>query len=198
MKDSSDNKNDTPLARFCTFFWGMGLFVVFGLASVIAYAFVSSSDPVYTILSEDRLGVKTEVDQTNAELLIDKDLDGGLKQMAPDEVFEDMKPNLMSAPKASAMPLPTVQVVDPNLIAKGEELFLSKSCATCHGADAISPIAPIYPVLSGKDKTYLVQQMQDIKSGKRVSPLTPTMMPFISQCSDEEIEALGAWLATIK
>ena len=176
----------------------MGLFAIFGLASVIAYSFINKSDTLYGMLAEERLEIKADVDDANAELLAPKELDGGAKQVAPEEVFDILKSDLISAPAKSAMALPGMAVADSAQIEAGKGLFAAKGCVACHGADAKTSIAPIYPSLAGKEYDYLVQQMQDIKSGKRVSPLTPTMMPFISQCSDEEIEALGAWLATVK
>ena len=49
----------------------------------------------------------------------------------------------------------------------GAELFQSRTCATCHGKDANTPIIPGYPAVGGQSAEYSLTQMMDIKSGKR-------------------------------
>jgi len=49
--------------------------------------------------------------------------------------------------------------------ARGKQL--SVTCAACHGADGNSAIAS-FPKLAGQGEKYLLKQMQDVKSGKRV------------------------------
>ena len=44
-------------------------------------------------------------------------------------------------------------------------------CASCHGQDGASGIAPDYPNLAGQNARYLVTQMQMIQSGERAVPL---------------------------
>lgn len=81
------------------------------------------------------------------------------------------------------------------LAADGAELYTSKGCNACHGADAKSPIMPAYPKIAGQGKEYLVQQMMDIKSGARNNGQTAAMKGIIAGVSDDEIKAIAGYLA---
>ena len=48
------------------------------------------------------------------------------------------------------------------------EAIVSSTCATCHGAKGHST-SPIFPSLAGQNQEYLVKQLQDFRSKKRVS-----------------------------
>ena len=127
--------------------------------------------------------------------LTEKELEPGkTKQVAPDQVFDKMG-DLAKAPVASSKDVPKPPSAGKGDPIEGGKLFLSKNCATCHGKDGNTPLAPIYPKLGGKEASYLSQRMKDIKSGAYTTPLTPQMMPFIGQVSEEEIDDIAAWLA---
>ncbi len=82
--------------------------------------------------------------------------------------------------------------------ADGSALYAAKGCAACHGADAKSPIMPAYPKIAGQAKEYTSQQMKDIKSGARNNGQTAAMKAIIAAVSDEEIDAIAEYLATLK
>ena len=82
--------------------------------------------------------------------------------------------------------------------ADGAALYAGKGCAACHGADAKSPIMPAYPKIAGQAKEYTSQQMKDIKSGARNNGQTAAMKAIITSVSDEEIDAIAEYLATLK
>ncbi len=79
--------------------------------------------------------------------------------------------------------------------ADGAALYKSKACASCHGPDGDTPIMPIYPKLRGQNVEYAVNQMKDIKSGKRNNGQTAAMKAIIMQVSDDEMKAIAEWLA---
>ncbi len=79
--------------------------------------------------------------------------------------------------------------------ADGAALYKSKACASCHGPDGDTPIMPIYPKLRGQNVDYAVNQMKDIKSGKRNNGQTAAMKAIIMQVSEEEMKAIAQWLA---
>ena len=81
------------------------------------------------------------------------------------------------------------------LAADGAELYTAKTCGACHGADAKSPILPLYPSLAGQSKEYLVQQMADIKSGARSNGQSAAMKGIMAMVSDEEIAAIADYIA---
>ena len=78
----------------------------------------------------------------------------------------------------------------------GAELYQTKTCFSCHGKDAKTPILPIYPKLAGQNAEYAAAQMRDIKSGARANGQSAAMKGVMHLVSDEEIDAIAAWLAS--
>ena len=97
-----------------------------------------------------------------------------------------------SAPAAAHAPAPVAKASKPDL-AKGEATY-SAVCAACHGADGNSA-TPAYPKLAQQHPEYLVKQLQEFKSGKRVNPL---MVGFASMLSDEDMKNVAYWVAAKK
>lgn len=80
--------------------------------------------------------------------------------------------------------------------ADGAELYQSKTCWSCHGKDAKTPIMPVYPKLAGQNAQYALQQMKDIKSGVRSNGQSAAMKGVMGLVSDEEMAAIAEWLST--
>lgn len=74
--------------------------------------------------------------------------------------------------------------------ARAEEIVQGK-CFICHGVDGESS-SPVFPRLAGQNAAYVARQLADYKSGKRVST---TMQPMVSDLTDEDFSALGAYFA---
>ena len=70
----------------------------------------------------------------------------------------------------------------------------SAACAACHGADGISP-SPLWPNLAGQKEAYLVKQIKAFKNGERKDP---SMAPMVAALTDEDIENLAAYYASLK
>ena len=82
------------------------------------------------------------------------------------------------------------------MAADGAELFKTKTCWSCHGKDANTPIMPIYPKLAGQNADYAFNQMKDIKSGARSNGQTAAMKGVMGLVSEEEMRIIADWLAT--
>jgi cytochrome c553 len=67
-------------------------------------------------------------------------------------------------------------------------------CAGCHSADGNSVI-PNFPKLAGQQKVYLLRELKDYKSGKRVSEI---MAPMVANLSDDDLSNLAAYYAKQK
>ena len=80
------------------------------------------------------------------------------------------------------------QGVDPNL---GRNL--AAACANCHGTNGVSLQG--MPNLAGQQRAYLVQQMQDFKTGKRPATI---MHQLAKGYTDEQIDALAAYFSAQK
>lgn len=81
--------------------------------------------------------------------------------------------------------------------ADGAELYMTKTCWSCHGKDANTPIMPIYPKLAGQNADYAFNQMKDIKSGARSNGQTAAMKGVMGLFSEEEMRAIADWLSTL-
>ncbi|MCP3868567.1 MAG: cytochrome c [Gammaproteobacteria bacterium] len=80
--------------------------------------------------------------------------------------------------------------------ADGAALFKSKTCWSCHGKDAKTPIMPMYPKLSGQTAEYAFNQMKDIKSGARSNGQSAAMKGVMGLVSEDEMRAIAEWLST--
>ncbi len=85
-----------------------------------------------------------------------------------------------------------------NAAADGAALYKSKTCFSCHGADANTPIMPIYPKLAGQSADYAFNQMMDIKSGKRANGQSVAMKAIMGMVSDSEAKEIAQWLSEQK
>jgi cytochrome c len=84
-----------------------------------------------------------------------------------------------------------------NVAADGAALFKSKACFTCHGADAKTPLLPIYPKVAGQNADYAYNQMMDIKSGKRANGQAAVMKGIMAAVSEAEAKEIAQYLSTL-
>jgi len=84
-------------------------------------------------------------------------------------------------------------------IAQGRDPVAGKAraagiCVTCHGALGISTL-PNAPHLAGQPAIYLVEQLRNYRSGKRVNDI---MTVIAKPLTNAEIDDLAAWYASLK
>ena len=65
-------------------------------------------------------------------------------------------------------------------------------CQQCHGMDGNSP-APLFPKIGGQHAKYIVQALEDYKTGARQEPV---MAAFATALSKQDQEDLAAWYAS--
>ena len=75
-------------------------------------------------------------------------------------------------------------------IAAGKEK--TALCMGCHGPDGNS-VNVIWPRLAGQNEAYILKQLQDFKSGKRVDP---TMQGMVMTLSDTDMVNVAAYYAS--
>ncbi|HEC16610.1 MAG TPA: cytochrome c [Sedimenticola sp.] len=97
------------------------------------------------------------------------------------------------SPMIAGIALLALGAGSPAWATDGAALF-KKSCLACHGADANTPIQPIYPRLAGQNEEYLINQLRDIKSGARKGGMSMLMMGIMAPITDEQIVALAKWI----
>ncbi len=83
------------------------------------------------------------------------------------------------------------------LAADGEKLYAEKACGSCHGPEGDRPTLPTYPKLAGQNKTYLINQINDIKSGDRDNGASIAMQGIAATLTDDEIVALAEYLSSL-
>lgn len=81
------------------------------------------------------------------------------------------------------------------IAADGAALYTAKGCSACHGADAKTPIMPLYPKIAGQSKEYVTQQMIDIKTGARSNGQSVAMKGIMAGVSDEETAAIAEYIS---
>lgn len=87
-------------------------------------------------------------------------------------------------------------------VADGEKLYKTKTCVACHGAKGARPIQT-YPALAGQNEKYILTQLLDIKSGKRIAstdpvtghPYTEGMAAVMHLLNDEELKKIAKYLS---
>ena len=77
----------------------------------------------------------------------------------------------------------------------GAALYKAKLCHTCHGEDGNTTAMPIYPKIAGQNEAYIIQQIKDIKEGKRTNGMAAAMKPMVATVTDDEAKKIAAWLA---
>jgi cytochrome c len=101
-------------------------------------------------------------------------------------------PAKISTPTASTPPAASAS------FANGADLYKTKTCIACHGADAKTPIMSTYPKIAGQNEQYVIAQMNDIKSGARSNGQTAAMKGIMHLVSDGEIAAIAKWLSGLE
>jgi cytochrome c553 len=73
----------------------------------------------------------------------------------------------------------------------------STVCASCHGANGIA-IAPTYPNLAGQNEAYLASALQAYKKKERKGAMAALMQGQAAGLSDDDINNLAAYYASLK
>ena len=70
-------------------------------------------------------------------------------------------------------------------------------CASCHGSNGIA-LMPTYPNLAGQNEEYLVLALQAYRSKERQGGNAALMHAMSANLSDEDINDLAAYFASLK
>ncbi len=108
--------------------------------------------------------------------------------------------NILLATFASLALLTSSTLADD--IADGEKLYKTKTCMACHGIKGAKPVQT-YPAVAGQNEKYILTQLLDIKSGKRVAskdpvtghPYTEGMAAVMHILTDDDLKKIAKYLA---
>lgn len=73
----------------------------------------------------------------------------------------------------------------------------SAVCAACHGADGIATVAT-YPSLAGQNEAYLVSSLKAYRDKQRSGGMAVAMQMQAANLSDNDIDNLAAYYASLK
>lgn len=97
----------------------------------------------------------------------------------------------------AAPPKPLDPAPDAEFLKAGEKAYGKLGCRSCHGPDGSKPTNKRYPYISGMNPEYAARAMTEIRDKVRTSGQAKLMFGTIRRASDEDIEAMATWLATI-
>lgn len=105
----------------------------------------------------------------------------------------------MKALTLSVLGLLSLSAVTTAAAAGDAEAGKAKSavCASCHGADGIA-LMPTYPNLAGQNEAYLVSALKAYRSKERRGGNAALMHAMAANLSDEDINNLAAYYASLK
>lgn len=80
---------------------------------------------------------------------------------------------------------------------KGNISQMVMACVSCHGAGGkgLFPDTPMFPVIGGQHKAYLLKQLKDFKSDDRDNSPNEIMNRIVRSISNEDLEALAEYIS---
>jgi cytochrome c553 len=84
------------------------------------------------------------------------------------------------------------EVAQPNKQVVGTPPTATQTCVACHGSDGAKTIGPEYPILAAQYPDYIVQALQQYKSGKRKNPI---MAGVIAGIDAKDFEAIAQFFS---
>jgi len=85
---------------------------------------------------------------------------------------------------------------DENAYNRGEMLFFSNACSSCHGPSAEG--SSTYPRLANKKREYLKKKLIDFRAGRAQSVSQQMMAQFAKKLTDKEIDDLSFFFSIHK
>lgn len=162
-----DSTRDNPIIRFTTFWWALGVFLIFALLlAVILVSFSSKSESLEEPRGKERYQTKIKVDTAQLASLSDESITAAIgvvalqllnSKPAAVEVASQVIPGSATAKKlanAPAVDTSTIDVaavgndpIDPSAMAAGKISYML--CGACHGVNGEG--TPIAPPLAGSE-----------------------------------------------
>ncbi len=91
---------------------------------------------------------------------------------------------------------------DPKLLKRGESIYRGgdqekhiTACIACHGPKGAGNAQAGFPALSGQQSAYVVKQLQDYKSGVRLTDVNHIMRDISSRMDKSDMEAVASYIS---
>lgn len=102
----------------------------------------------------------------------------------------------------STQPRRIMGAADADLVERGRRIYLGgipdkgvTACAACHGPQGKGNPAARYPAVGGQWSQYLVQQLEQFRTGARANDPNAMMRSLAEDMSDHEIRAVAEYMA---
>jgi cytochrome c553 len=103
------------------------------------------------------------------------------------------------------LPIPkSTQVAPDNENTRGETLYRRgdakthiTACIACHGPAGTGNAQAGFPVLTGQQVNYTIQQLQAFKHAQRANDLNTIMRTISARMSDEDMKAIADYLGSL-
>jgi len=134
-------------------------------------------------LKDFKVGKRKGQMQATAELLTNKDINVVANYFSQQQISNTKKKTLSNDKYATA----------EQLFLYGDEKRDLIACRSCHGNSAQG--IGLAPRLASQHKSYLIQQLNLFKTGKRRNDLSDQMQTISQKLTEQEIEVLSGYLA---
>lgn len=113
-----------------------------------------------------------------------------------DEELADISSYFAKQPKMKGN-TPTANEKGKNLYLKGNISKMVIACVNCHGANGkgLTPNTPMFPVLGGQHKGYLLKTLIDFRMDDRANSANAIMNRIVRSLSDADLEAVADYLS---
>ncbi|MDH5765829.1 MAG: cytochrome c4, partial [Gammaproteobacteria bacterium] len=99
----------------------------------------------------------------------------------------------------------TAAIADDSKVALGKEVYRGgnmntgvPACMGCHGPTGAGNSAAAYPSLGGQHATYTLAQLKAFRDGLRDNDQGQMMRNVVVRMSNEELEAVASYIATLQ
>jgi len=91
----------------------------------------------------------------------------------------------------------TPNEIGKNIYLKGNISKMVMACVNCHGVGGkgLSPDTPMFPVIGGQHKAYLLKQLIDFREDDRANSPNAIMNRIVRSLSDADLEALAEYIS---
>lgn len=120
----------------------------------------------------------------------------GMAASVSDEDLDDIAAYFASLPMMKG-DRPSGNKLGKKLFENDDLSRMMVRCSSCHGAagKGLNPGNPVYPVIGGQHKAYLLRQLVDFRKGLRNNSQGGVMNTTVNRLSDAELEALADYIS---
>lgn len=140
--------------------------------------------------------IKKQIVDYQARLRRDDMMEGMADAVTDKQDLEDIAAYFASQ-KMMRGDSPTDSLPGKYLYMNGNPATNQYGCINCHGDNGKgkSPNNPVFPVIGGQHKDYLVKQLNEFRSGKRSNDPAGMMADIAKKMTDAEIDAVSEYLS---